>query len=167
MRRLNLAYGPTIMAGAYLGTYAFARLGIGALPVALLVVAGAALAGLYVERLCFRPFGEGAAIASMISSFAVWMQSRGVTWCCRNNLNAFPTLIAGAPSQWAFRLPAGACLMLTGRLAATLSNGSCTTPASASLTKRHRSSPRRRARGRAGGARCVASCWPGGAGRRL
>ena len=24
MRRLNLAYGPTIMAGAYLGTYAFA-----------------------------------------------------------------------------------------------------------------------------------------------
>ena len=37
MRRLNLAYGPTIMAGAYLGTYAFARLGIGALPVALLV----------------------------------------------------------------------------------------------------------------------------------
>ena len=35
MRRLNLAYGPTIMAGAYLGTYAFARLGIGALPVAL------------------------------------------------------------------------------------------------------------------------------------
>ena len=25
MRRLNLAYGPTIMAGAYLGTYAFAR----------------------------------------------------------------------------------------------------------------------------------------------
>jgi len=39
MRRLNLAYGPSIMAGVYLGTYASLRLGLGALPVALLVVA--------------------------------------------------------------------------------------------------------------------------------
>jgi branched-subunit amino acid ABC-type transport system permease component len=98
MRRLNLAYGPTIMAGAYLGTYAALRLGIGALPVALLVVAGAALAGLYVERLCFRPFGEGAAIASMISSFAVWMQiEEAATLVLPRHLNAFPPLVAGAP----------------------------------------------------------------------
>src|SRR5439155_18370252 len=89
-----------IMAGAYLGTYAFARLGIGALPVALIVVAGAAFAGLYVERLCFRPFGEGAAIASMISSFAVWMQiEEAATLVLPQHLNAFPTLIAGAPMQ--------------------------------------------------------------------
>lgn len=98
MRRLNLAYGPTIMAGAYLGTYAFARLGIGALPVALLVVAGAALAGLYVERLCFRPFGEGAAVASMISSFAVWMQiEEAATLALPTHLNAFPPLMPGPP----------------------------------------------------------------------
>jgi branched-subunit amino acid ABC-type transport system permease component len=98
MRRLNLAYGPIIMAGAYLGTYAALRLGIGALPVALLVVAGAALAGLYVERLCFRPFGEGAAIASMISSFAVWMQiEEAATLVLPQHLNAFPPLVTGAP----------------------------------------------------------------------
>jgi branched-subunit amino acid ABC-type transport system permease component len=98
MRRLNLAYGPTIMAGAYLGTYAALRLGIGAVPVALLVVAGAALAGLYVERLCFRPFGEGAAITSMISSFAVWMQiEEAATLVLPRHLNAFPPLVAGAP----------------------------------------------------------------------
>jgi branched-chain amino acid transport system permease protein len=100
MRRLNLAYGPTVMAGAYLGTYAFLRLGLGALPVALLVVAGAALAGLYVERLCFRPFGEGAAIASMISSFAVWMQiEEAATLVLPRHLNAFPRLIADTPMQ--------------------------------------------------------------------
>lgn len=98
MRRLNLAYGPTIMAGAYLGTYAALRLGIGAVPVALLVVAGAALAGLYVERLCFRPFGEGAAITSMISSFAVWMQiEEAATLVLPRHLNAFPPLVAGPP----------------------------------------------------------------------
>ena len=98
MRRLNLAYGPTIMAGAYLGTYAALRLGIGVVPVALLVVAGAALAGLYVERLCFRPFGEGAAITSMISSFAVWMQiEEAATLVLPQHLNAFPPLVAGPP----------------------------------------------------------------------
>ena len=100
MRRLNLAYGPTIMAGAYLGTYAFAQLGLGVLPVALIVVAGAALAGLYVERLCFRPFGEGAAIASMISSFAVWMQiEEAATLVLPRHLNAFPRLAAAAPIE--------------------------------------------------------------------
>ena len=98
MRRLNLAYGPTIMAGAYLGTYAFLRLGAGALPVALIVVVGAALVGLYVERLCFRPFGDGAAIASMISSFAVWMQiEEAATLLLPRHLNAFPALPGGPP----------------------------------------------------------------------
>src|SRR5437762_7592095 len=108
MRRLNLAYGPTIMAGAYLGTYASLRFGLGALPVALLVVAGAALAGLYVERLCFRPFGEGAVIASMISSFAVWMQiEEAATLVLPRHLNAFPPLAAATPvalGPFSFRL---------------------------------------------------------------
>ena len=34
MRRLNLAYGPTILAGAYLGALLHAKLGLGALAVA-------------------------------------------------------------------------------------------------------------------------------------
>jgi len=101
LHRLNLAYGPTIMAGAYLGTYAFLRLGIGALPVALLVVIGAVLAGLYVERLCFRPFGEGAAMASMISSFAVWMQiEEAATLVLPRHLYAFPPLVKGGPFEF-------------------------------------------------------------------
>ena len=98
MRRLNLAYGPTIMAGTYLGTYASLRLGIGALPVALLVIVGAALVGFYVERLCFRPFGDGAVMASMISSFAVWMQiEEAATLAMPRHLNAFPPLATSAP----------------------------------------------------------------------
>lgn len=98
MRRLNLAYGPTIMAGAYLGAYASLRFGLGVLPVAIVVIAGAALVGLYVERLCFRPFGDTAAIASMVSSFAVWMQiEEAATLLLPRHLNAFPALVAGAP----------------------------------------------------------------------
>ena len=65
MRRLNLAYGPTIMAGVYLGTAAFVSLGVPSLVVLVIVIVGASLVGLYVERLCFRPFGEGERTASI------------------------------------------------------------------------------------------------------
>lgn len=80
MRRLNLSYGATLMFGGYLGAFLAAKAG-NVLPLGLLVVlaaivtvAGATLAGLYVERLCFAPLRGRSAVAAMVSSFAVWMQ---------------------------------------------------------------------------------------------
>jgi branched-chain amino acid transport system permease protein len=98
MRRLNLAYGPVIMAGAYLGAFAFSRHGIGAAGAAVLVVVGSVLVGLYVERLCFRPFGDEARLASMVSSFAIWMQiEEAATLLLPSHTNPFPPLWTGAP----------------------------------------------------------------------
>ena len=57
MRRLNLSYGPSIMVGAYLGTFVYVQFGASPIAVAALAVAGAVLAGIYVERLCFAPMG--------------------------------------------------------------------------------------------------------------
>ncbi len=95
MRRLNLAYGPTVMAGVYLGTYAFVSLGVPLLVVLAIVVIGAALIGLYVERLCFRPFGEAARTASMVASFALWMQlEEAATLLLPRHMNPFPALIS-------------------------------------------------------------------------
>lgn len=74
MRRINLAFGPTIMVGIFAGALVFAQLRSGLLVVALATLVGATLAGLYVERLCFWAVRSGAALASMISSFAIWMQ---------------------------------------------------------------------------------------------
>ena len=87
---------------------------------ALLVIAGAALAGLYVERLCFRPFGERAAIASMVSSFAVWMQiEEAATLALPRHLNPFPPLVAAAPIELGpLPVPARALLMLAVACAA-------------------------------------------------
>jgi branched-chain amino acid transport system permease protein len=80
MRRLNLSYGATLMFGGYLGALLAARAG-GVLPsnalallAAIVTVAGATLAGLYVERLCFAPLRGRSGVAAMVSSFAVWMQ---------------------------------------------------------------------------------------------
>ena len=74
MRRLNLSYGPSIMLGIFAGTLVFVELEAGLLFVAAATVAGAVLAGVYVERVCFRAIRGGAALASMVSSFAIWMQ---------------------------------------------------------------------------------------------
>jgi branched-chain amino acid transport system permease protein len=98
MRRLNLSYGPTIMIGAYLGTLLYVDAGAGAAAVAAATVIGAALAGVYVERLCFAPMAAGAGIASMVSSFAIWMQlEQAAILVLPRHTYAFPPLATGAP----------------------------------------------------------------------
>lgn len=100
MRRLNLAYGPTIMAGVYLGTAAFISYGAPILVVLAIVIAGAAVVGLYVERLCFRPFGEAARTASMVASFALWMQiEEAAMHLLPRHMNPFPPLLTASPLQ--------------------------------------------------------------------
>src|SRR5688572_1996650 len=74
LRRLNLAYGSSILIGAFAGAAVFAQWKTGGWIVAIATVAAAIAAGIYVERLCFWAMRKGAAIASMVSSFAVWMQ---------------------------------------------------------------------------------------------
>lgn len=96
MRRLNLAYGPTIMVGAYVGTLLHLQIGAGALLVLPAVLAGAVVAGVYVERLCFAPMPAGAGIASMVASFAIWMQLEELaTLVLPRHTYAFPPLPAG------------------------------------------------------------------------
>ena len=51
------------------------------------------VAGVYVERLCFRPIPQEAALASMVSSFAIWMQLEElVTVVFPDRTYDFPTL---------------------------------------------------------------------------
>jgi branched-chain amino acid transport system permease protein len=98
MRRLNLSYGPSIMAGAYLGTLVYVQFAAGPLAVAAVTVLGAVAAGLYVERLCFAPMAAGAGIASMVSSFAIWMQlEQAATLLLPRHSYPFPALAAADP----------------------------------------------------------------------
>jgi branched-subunit amino acid ABC-type transport system permease component len=66
--------------------------------VAAATVIGAALAGIYVERLCFAPMAAGAGIASMVSSFAIWMQlEQAAILLLPRHTYAFPPLATAAP----------------------------------------------------------------------
>ena len=101
MRRLNLSYGPTIMIGAYFGTVLYIDYGAGLIAVAAAVVIGSIVAGVYVERLCFAPMKAGAGIASMVSSFAIWMQlEQAAILILPRHTYPFPALSTGAPLEF-------------------------------------------------------------------
>jgi len=74
MGRLNLAYGSIIMIGLYAGIFVQSRWHVHWMVVAGTVMACSVIAGIYVERLCFAPMRDGAAMASLVASFAIWMQ---------------------------------------------------------------------------------------------
>jgi len=98
MRRLNLSYGPSIMLGAFVGTLVYLEFQAGGLAVATATVVGAVLAGMYVERMCFWAIRQGAALASMVSSFAVWMQLEEiVTIVFPERTYSFPPFIEAVP----------------------------------------------------------------------
>ena len=99
LRRANLAYGPAIMFGAYVATWASG--GVTNLFVLASVAVGATvLAGAYVERLCFAPHRAGPAAAAMVASFAIWMQLEELaTLALPRHLYPFPALYEGGPFE--------------------------------------------------------------------
>ncbi len=74
LRRLNLAFGPTILVGVYAGSHWHLVWPGSLAAVVAVTLAGTVLAGIYVERCSFRALAHQAPVVSMISSFAVWMQ---------------------------------------------------------------------------------------------
>ena len=100
MRRLNLSYGPSIMVGAFVGTLVYLEFKVNAVAIAAATVVGAVIAGIYVERLCFRAIRRGAAVASMVSSFVIWMQLEEiVTVVFPDRTYPFPPLVTADPLE--------------------------------------------------------------------
>ena len=119
LRRANLSYGPAIMFGCYCATWTHLNFGAGLLLLALVSIAGAVLAGAYVERLCFAPHRGGSAIAAMVASFALWMQFEELAAIVMpRHLYAFPALYAGGPlALGAFTVRVESLVMLLAALA--------------------------------------------------
>jgi len=93
MRRLNIAFGPSIMVGVFLGAWVHSQWSAGLIGAAVAVLVGAVIASAYVERLSFAAIRGDAALASMASSFAIWMQlEQAVALVFPGRTTAFPTL---------------------------------------------------------------------------
>jgi branched-chain amino acid transport system permease protein len=74
LRRVNLAYGSTILIGVFAGSTLLRLMPEQHILAFLITIGMTMVAGIYVERLCFRPIPQEAALASIVSSFAIWMQ---------------------------------------------------------------------------------------------
>jgi branched-chain amino acid transport system permease protein len=71
MRKLNLAYGASALAGTYIGLAAFMGLGAPPLVVFLVSAVGAALVSLLVYVCCFRYTPPGVPLASLMASIGM------------------------------------------------------------------------------------------------
>ena len=122
LRRANLAYGPAIMFGAYVATWADLNFHASLLLLAGVTVGAAVLAGAYVERLCFAPHRTGAAAAAMVASFALWMQFEELAMLALpRHLYPFRPLYEGGPlALGPFTLRMEALVMLLAAVAVCL-----------------------------------------------
>ena len=101
LRRLNLSYGPSIMAGVFAGTALYMAFNAGPVEIAVATVIGAVVVGAYIERLCFWAIRKDMAVASMVSSFVIWMQiEEGVTLLFPDRTYAFPGILADATVEF-------------------------------------------------------------------
>jgi branched-chain amino acid transport system permease protein len=100
MKRLNIAFGPSIMVGIFVGIAVHGQWSAGLFVAAGATVFGAVAASLYVERICFAAIRSDAVLASMVSSFAIWMQlEEAVSLVFPARTYAFPVLTTLAPIE--------------------------------------------------------------------
>lgn len=71
MKLINFAHGDIYMLGAYFGYWAITRLGVSFLPAIILAMLGAAIVGIIVERLAYRPMRNAPRIAILITAIGV------------------------------------------------------------------------------------------------
>lgn len=71
MKLINFAHGDIYMLGAYFGYWAITRLGLSFMPAIILAMIGAAIVGIIVERLAYRPMRNAPRIAILITAIGV------------------------------------------------------------------------------------------------
>ena len=75
MRRINLAYGSTLLMGGATATWVTTHFQFSYFWILPLIILVSCVANVYVEKLCFSPHkGQQGIVVSMIASFAIWMQ---------------------------------------------------------------------------------------------
>ncbi len=94
LKRINLAFGASILLGAFAGAFVWGQWKLGGLAAAGTTIAVAMLAGAYVERVAFWAVRRTAAVTAMVSSFALWMQLEETTALLfPGRTYAFPPLV--------------------------------------------------------------------------
>lgn len=71
IKLINFAHGDIYMIGAYFGFFATTQLGVGFIPAIIFAMAGAAVVGIIIERIAYRPMRNAPRIAILITAIGV------------------------------------------------------------------------------------------------
>ena len=71
IKLINFAHGDIYMIGAYFGFFATTQLGVGFIPAIIIAMAGAAIVGIIIERIAYRPMRNAPRIAILITASGV------------------------------------------------------------------------------------------------
>lgn len=71
IKLINFAHGDIYMLGAYIGFVAITKAGLPFLPALIVSMIGAALAGIIIERIAYRPMRNAPRIAALITAIGV------------------------------------------------------------------------------------------------
>ena len=71
IKLINFAHGDIYMIGAYFGFFATTQLGVGFIPAIIIAMAGAAVVGIIIERIAYRPMRNAPRIAILITAIGV------------------------------------------------------------------------------------------------
>ena len=71
IKLINFAHGDVYMVGAYMGFFATTYLKVGFVPALILAMIGAAVAGIIIERIAYRPMRNAPRIAILITAIGV------------------------------------------------------------------------------------------------
>ncbi len=94
LRRINLAFGASILLGALAGAWIASQYRVGGFAAAGATIGVSVLTGVYVERVSFWAVRKAAAVTAMVSSFALWMQlEEAAALLFPGRTYAFPPLV--------------------------------------------------------------------------
>lgn len=101
IKLINFAHGDIYMLGAYFGFYATTKLGLPFIPSIIFAMAAAALAGIVIERVAYRPMRNAPRIAILITAIGVsFFLEYGMILLVSPQPRTFPAIFAATVYNW-------------------------------------------------------------------
>ena len=95
IKLINFAHGDIYMLGAYIGFVAITKAGLPFLPALIVSMIGAALAGIIIERIAYRPMRHAPRIAALITAIGVsFFLENGMILLVTPQPRTFPAVFA-------------------------------------------------------------------------
>ncbi len=101
LKLINFAHGDIYMLGAYLGYFSAQSFGLSFLPSVLIAMAGAALMGVTIERIAYRPLRRAPRLSALITAIGVSLfLENGTRAVVGPSYLPFPAMVDKQVYQW-------------------------------------------------------------------